>query len=57
MYLLLADLSITMIDKWKQVANFFFWQDDPRFHEYNVPDIVKAFLQAAYDEVWISINQ
>jgi hypothetical protein len=30
---------------------FFFRQDDPKLHGYNVPERVQAFIQAAHDEV------
>jgi hypothetical protein len=32
------------------------FQDDPTLHDYNVPERVQAFIQAAHDEVRIYVN-
>jgi hypothetical protein len=32
------------------------FQDDPALHDYNVPERVQAFIQAAHDEVRIYVN-
>jgi hypothetical protein len=39
------------------MGDFVFIQDDPRLHDYNVPERVQTFIQAANNEVSIFQKQ
>jgi hypothetical protein len=38
------------------LRSYDFSQDDIHLHDYNVPDVVRSFIQAAHDEVCLDIE-